>query len=207
MNRKEYQARIIRPIHVGRGFQSSVYLIDWNGEEVAVKDFAQSPKWFRRFVAPLLVAREVKALKRLNGTKGIPRLIGKIDRFAFALQFIEGTPVAVFKQGELSPDVFPRVTEVVDAMHARGVAHGDLKRRTNLIVAPDGSVWLVDFAASVVARGPLSKRLMKAVAEVDDKSLPRIKKFAAPELLTEEDQWKLDNPTKLERWAKKLLGR
>ncbi len=92
-------------------------------------------------------------------------------------------------------------------MHARGVAHGDLKRRSNLLLANDGAIWIIDFAASVVARGPLSRKLMKAVAEVDDKSLPRLKRFVAPELLTEDDQWKLDNPTTLERWVKKLLGR
>lgn len=207
MNRTEYQTRIIRPIHVGRGFQSSVFLVKWNGERVAVKDFARSPKWFRRFVAPILVAREVRALKHLSGTPGIPRLVGKVDRLAFALEFIEGTPISTFGKGEVAPETFPRIAQVVEAMHARGVAHGDLKRRSNLILASDGSVWIIDFAASVVARGPISKRLMKAVAEVDDKSLPRLKRFVAPELLTEEDQWKLDNPTKLERWAKKVLGR
>ncbi len=207
MNRSEYQSHIIRPIHEGKGFQSSVYLVDWNGEQVAIKDFARAPKWFRRLVVPLLVARECRALKHLKGTPGIPRFVGKIDRVAFALQFIEGTPISTFAKGELAPEVFPRIAQVVEGMHARGVAHGDLKRRSNMLLAPDGSVWIIDFAAAVVARGPVSRRLMQAVAEVDDKSLPRLKKFVAPELLTEEDQWKLDNPTKLEKWAKKLLGR
>ncbi|BCM94031.1 hypothetical protein IAD21_05927 [Abditibacteriota bacterium] len=207
MNRTEFERHIIRPIHTGKGFQSSVYLVDWNGEQVAVKDFARAPKWFRRLVAPLLVSRECRALKHLLGTPGIPRFIGKIDRVAFALQFIEGTPISTFAKGELAPETFPRIAHIVEGMHARGVAHGDLKRRSNLLLAPDGSVWIIDFAAAVIARGPLSRRLMQSVAEVDDKSLPRLKKFVAPELLTEEDQWKLENPTKLEKWAKKLLGR
>jgi predicted Ser/Thr protein kinase len=207
MNRRQYQQHIIRPIHEGRGFQSSVYLVECQGEQLAVKDFALSPKWFRRFIAPVLVKREVRALRHLNGTRGIPRFAGRVDRLAFAMQFIEGTPISTFGRGELAPEVFPRIAEVVAGMHARGVAHGDLKRRSNLILSSDGSVWIIDFAASVVARGPISRRLMQAVAEVDDKSLPRLKRFVAPELLTEEDKWKLDNPTKLERWAKKLLGR
>ncbi len=207
MNRRHYQQHIVRSIHEGKGFQSSVYLVEWKGGQVAVKDFATSPKWFRRFVAPILVGREVRALRHLNGTQGIPRFVGRVDRLAFAMEFIEGAPISTFSRGELSPDVFPRITEVVEAMHAKGVAHGDLKRRSNLILSPDGSVWIIDFAASVVARGPISRKLMRAVAEVDDKSLPRLKRFVSPELLTEEDKWKLDNPTKLERWAKKLLGR
>lgn len=207
MNRSELQSHVIRPIHTGKGFQSSVYLVDWNGEQVAVKDFAGTPIWFRRIVAPILVKREVRALQFLSGTKGIPRFVGRIDRLAFGMQYIEGTPISTFAKGELAPEVFPRIAEVVEAMHARGVAHGDLKRRSNLLLAPNGEIWIIDFAASVIARGLLGRKLMPAVAEVDDKSLPRLKKFVAPELLTGEDQWKLDNPTKLERWAKKLLGR
>ena len=207
MNRKQYQHHIVRPIHVGQGFQSSVTLVEWQGELVAVKDYATSPPWFRRFVAPILVRREVRALRFLKGTPGIPRFIARVDRLAFAMEFAEGTPISTFSRGELAPEVFLRIAETVAGMHAKGVAHGDLKRRSNLLLSSDGSVWIIDFAASVVARGPISRRLMRAVAEVDDKSLPRLKRFVAPELLTEEDKWKLDNPTKLERWAKKLLGR
>jgi len=207
MNRKQFQQHILRPIHVGKGFQSSVYVVKYKGEEVAVKDFAATPKWFRRFVAPFLVAREVRALQYLSGTPGVPRFVARVDRFAFAMQYIEGTPLSTLHKGEVAPEVFPRIAQSIEAMHARGVAHGDIKRRSNLLLAPDGQIWIIDFAASVVARGPLSTRLMQAVARVDDKSLPRLKKAVAPELLTPEDQWKLDNPTLLEKWAKKWLGR
>jgi len=207
MNRKQFQQHILRPIHVGKGFQSSVYLVNYGGEEVAVKDFAATPEWFRRFVAPFLVAREVRALRHLNGSPGVPRFIFRVDRLAFAMQYIEGTPLSTLHQGEVAPEVFPRIAQSIEAMHARGVAHGDIKRRSNLLLAPDGQIWIIDFAASIVARGPLSTRLMQAVARVDDKSLPRLKKAVAPELLTPEDQWKLDNPTLLEKWAKKWLGR
>ena len=207
MNRNQFQHNIIRPIHVGKGFQSSVYLVNWGGEEVAVKDFAATPQWFRRFVAPILIRREVRALRHLSGTPGVPRFVSRVDRLAFAMQYIEGTPLSTLHQGQIAPEVFPRIAQSIEAMHARGVAHGDIKRRSNLLLAPDGQIWIIDFAASIVARGPLSTRLMQAVARVDDKSLPRLKKAVAPELLTPEDQWKLDNPTLLEKWAKKWLGR
>jgi len=207
MNRKQFQQQIIRPVHVGKGFQSSVYLVAWQEEEVAVKDFARSPKWFRRIVAPFLVGREVRALRHLSGTPGVPRFVARVDRLAFAMQYIEGTPLSTFERGQIAPEVFPRIAQSIEAMHARGVAHGDIKRRSNLLLAPDGEIWIIDFAASIIASGPFSKRLMQAVARVDDKSIPRLKKAVAPELLTPEDLWKLDNPTRLEKWAKKLFGR
>lgn len=207
MTRQELPAQIIRAIHTGKGLQSSVYEVDWNGKRGAVKDFSKLPPLFRFFIAPFLVRREVKALRHLDGTPGIPRFLGQIDRLAFVTQFIEGRPVSGIHRGQMPPEVFGRMARVVEAMHARGVAHGDLKRRSNLLLTPDNQVFIIDFAASVIARGPLSQKIMRAVAEVDDKSLPRLKRFVAPELLTDEDKWRLENPTQLEKWVKKLLGR
>ncbi len=207
MKRKEFETQILRAVHVGKGFQSSVYEVDWKGKRAAVKDFSKLPPLFRIFIAPILVKREVKALRHLDGTPGIPRFFGQIDRLSFAIELIEGQPVSGIHKGEMPPEVFGRMAKVVAAMHERGVAHGDLKRRSNLLLTPQNEIFIIDFAAAIVARGPISTKLMRAVAEVDDKSLPRLKKFVAPELLTDDDKWKLENPTRLEKWARKLLGR
>ncbi len=211
MTRRELPARITRAIHTGRGLQSSVYEVDWDGTRGAVKDFSKLPPLFRFFIAPILVKREVKALKHLDGTPGIPRFLGQIDRLAFATQFIEGRPVSGIHKDELAPETFAQLFDsmavVVTAMHARGVAHGDLKRRSNLIWTAQNEVFIIDFAASVVARGRVSRTIMRAVALVDEKSLPRLKRFVAPQMMTPDDLWKLENPTPLERWVKRLLGR
>jgi len=181
-----------------------------NGQRAALKDYSKAPPQFRRFVAPILISREVKALRALQSTPGVPHLYKKIDRLAFAMEFIEGTPVADFKEGALDPQVFPRVQKVIDAIHARGVSHCDLKRRSNLIVTPDQEIYLVDFAAAVVGRKPLrffNNWFQKKMAEIDNKSLSKIKKFASPDLMTSEDWDKLNNKTFLERLARKLLNR
>jgi predicted Ser/Thr protein kinase len=211
LQRSEIEKYCVRVIHRGRGYQSSVYLVEKDGTRAAVKDFSKvENKAFRRFVAPLLVAREAKALRALKGTPGVPEYFGKIDRLAFAMEYVEGRPVADFAEGELDPAVFPRVQAVIDAIHRRGVSHGDLKRRSNLLVTPEKQVYLIDFAAATIGNRPLrffSNWLQKKMAEIDDKSLPRIKKFAAPDLMTEDDWDKLNNKTGLEKLARKLLNR
>jgi hypothetical protein len=70
-------------------------------------------------------------------------------------------------------------------------------------------VYLIDFAAALIGRKwrPVVSWLQRHMAEVDDKSVPRLKKFVAPELLTEEDRARLENPTTLEKWARRLLNR
>ena len=73
LRRRDLKKHTIRVIHQGKGLQSSVYLVEIDGHRAAVKDFADTPPKFRRFVAPFLVGREMKALKYLDGTPGVPR--------------------------------------------------------------------------------------------------------------------------------------
>jgi serine/threonine protein kinase len=210
LRRRDLPAITTRVIHQGRGYGSTVSLIEKNGQRAAVKDFNDAPGLFRVLVAPYLLSREVRALKRLRGATGVPQLFGRIDRYAIITEYIEGTPLDRFSTGELAPEVFPRVQQVIDGIHARGVAHGDLKRRSNLLLTPDGEIYLVDFAAATIGKKPLrplNNWLQKQMALVDDKSVPRLKKFVAPELLTPQDRNKLENPTGLEKWARKLLNR
>ena len=207
ITRRDLESRTIRTVHRGTGLQSSVHLIEDNGELLAVKDFSQTPAKFRYSIAPLLLARECRVLRHLDGTPGIPRYYGKVDALAFITQFIEAKPLDMFHLGEVHEPIFSRISAVIAAMHARGVAHGDLKRRSNILVTPDEQIYLIDFAASIIARDPISTKVMRALAEVDNKSVPRLKKHVAPECLTDEDNYKLANPTTLERWARRILGR
>ena len=210
LRRRDLEALTTRIIHQGRGYQSTVFLVEKDGHRAAVKDFSGTPPFFRLFIAPFLLAREINALRHLSGVAGVPQFYERIDRYAFAMQYIEGTPIATFSLGEIPPEVFPRVQSVIDAIHAHGVAHCDLKRRTNLILTPEGEVFLIDFAASVIGERtlhPFQNWLYREMVEVDNKSLPRLKKFVAPELLTEADRHKLDHPTVLEKWARRLLNR
>jgi RIO-like serine/threonine protein kinase len=199
-----------RTIHEGKGYQSTVLLLRVGDVDVAVKDFSCTPLLFRLFIAPLLVRREVRVMRHLQGVPGIPRCYGRIDAVAFAMEYIEGTPIARYSRGELPPEVFPRVQEVIDRMHEHDVAHCDLKRRSNLILTPQGRVYLIDFAAAIIGNRrckPFSNWLQRQMVEVDNKALPRLKKFVAPELLTAEDRDKLENPTGLEKLARRLLNR
>ena len=210
LRRCDLAKHTIRVIHQGKGFQSSVYLVEVDGQCAAVKDFANTPPKFRRWVAPFLVGREIKALKHLDGTPGVPRFYGRIDRYAFAQEYIEGRQIADFAPGELSPQVLKNVQQSIDAIHGRGVSHGDLKRRSNLLVTPDERVYLIDFAAAVVGnrRGNFFLNwLQRKMADIDDKSISKIKKFSAPDQMTDEDWDNLNQKTPLEKWARRLLKR
>lgn len=210
LKRRDLKRSTRRVIHAGRGLQSSVFEVEFGGCRAAVKDFSRTPIWFRRLLAPLLVSREVAALKHLDGLSCVPAFYARIDRLSFAMEFIEGTPLDTFALGELDDSAFPRVQAAIDEMHARGVSHCDLKRRSNLLLTPQGDIVLIDFAAAIIGRRRgrfVLNWLQRESAQVDNKSLPRLKNFVAPHLMTEEDRHKLANPTRLERWVRKLLKR
>ena len=43
---------------------------------------------------------------------------------------------------------FTQLLETLDAMHAAGVAHGDLKRKDNVLVGPDERPYVIDFGVA-----------------------------------------------------------
>ncbi len=53
-------------------------------------------------------------------------------------------------------EFFDYFQEVVDAIHARGVVHCDLKNRRNVVVGEGYRPYLVDFTTAFSRGGPLS---------------------------------------------------
>ncbi len=210
LNRREMEAATVGFLHEGRRCQSTIRVLELGGQRAVAKDYALTPPFFRHFVAPFLLSREARALRFLAGTRGVPQVFARVDRQALVLELIEGQPFNRFQIGELPPEVFVRLQETIDAIHARGVSHGDLKRRTNVLVTPEHQIFIIDFAASLIGRRrfrPLLNWLQRQLAEVDDKCVPRFKTTAAPHLLTPDEQQKLDTPTVLERFARRWLKR
>jgi serine/threonine protein kinase len=119
-----------------------------------------------RVVARVLAQRERIALARLDGVPGVARLLQYADYAGATSEegvpptpadvllrsWIEGVPLHAATR--LPRDFFERLTDLVEALHARGVCHNDLHKEPNVLVTPDGYPALVDFQlASVHARG------------------------------------------------------
>lgn len=199
----------VRVLQQGRGVQCSIYLVE-EGQKAVIKDYAGTPPFFRNVIAPYLVRREVRALETLQGVPGVPRFYGKIDRHAFAIEYIEGLPISELDETALNAELLERVQQVIDGIHARQVAHGDLKRRTNFLVNSQQQVVVIDYASAVIGKHwwrPVTNWVQKQMVEIDNKAVAKIKKLGAPAQMTEQDWELLNRPTSLEKWARKLLRR
>lgn len=95
------------------------------------------------WIGRLLARREAGALQRLSDLEGIPQYIGPWERTGIIREFVDGHPLA---KGEPVPDDFhPRLRNLIDAIHQRGMAYVDLEKCENVLVGADGRPWLFDF--------------------------------------------------------------
>jgi len=145
--------------------QGRVYRLRAAGRELAVKTAAGR--------GPLLAVnrqalrREYRAYRRLDDLPGIPRCHGLAEDRFLVLDLIDAQP---FRDARVGSEFFERLLEIIQAMHVRGVAHGDLKRKANLMVDPEGSPVLLDFGAATLLRGgwhPVNRRLFEFMRQTD----------------------------------------
>lgn len=203
----ELRARAAKTFRQGGGSRPDVLLIKLGGEEAVLKDYGKADPWFRRVVGPLSARREARALKQLEGARGVPRLLRRVGRDAILLEYVPGTSAREVPPGGLTPQFFERFYRLVDRLHEYGVAHCDLRSQGNILVGADGEPHVVDFAAHF-RRGrswnPASRWMYAKFCEADRVAVARLKKSHAPELLTETEKLSLarDRKTWLERTAR-----
>jgi predicted Ser/Thr protein kinase len=144
---------------LGMGYQGAVHLYASPVGDVVVKQPHQG-----RWLSPLwryLLRREAAVYARLAGIAGIPRSYGLLDGRYLLLEHVPG-PSYRGAQTQLHDRerFFALLLETLRAMHAAGVAHGDLKRKDNVIVGPDERPYLIDFGIATrhnAAGGPLGR--------------------------------------------------
>jgi hypothetical protein len=131
-----------------------------------------------RWLGRLLADREQAFHARLDGIPGIAPSLGAVAvagsrlPHAVARTFIDGHALA---EGERVDDrFFPRFQALLAEVHRRGVAHVDLHKRENILVAADGRPFLIDFQISFAlpSSSPLAARavggLLKLLQRCDD---------------------------------------
>jgi hypothetical protein len=183
----------------GVGAKADVLVVGLEGSTCVVKDFAPRSAWVRG-LGRLQVRREVAAYRRLAGVPGVPELIGRIDPWALAIERIDGERLAfaALKPGD-GPKHVAALRTILDAIHARGVVHNDLRGRENVLLKRDGGLAIVDFAAAIRLRpGGLAHRLFfRRLALADEAAFLKWKGMIAPGTYTAADEEFL---RRFERW-------
>jgi len=203
MTRDDIERNTISFLRTAGGTRPDLRLAEIDGRRIVVKDFRGCDPLFRALIGPIMVRREKAALTKLQGLNGVPRLVGQVDRYAMAVEHVDGTSLADL-QGPPPEAFFDELAEVMRAIHERGVTHCDLRSSGNVVVTRDGRPHAVDFAACVIkGRGwnPLVNFLFRRFVEGDLYAVLVLKRKHAPESLRPEEVDRLATPLPYERAA------
>jgi hypothetical protein len=159
LSRERIGAQVVRVLEAGSRRDPVVSLVSDGERSFVVKDFKPRGWLVRGILGPFLVWRELRAYRALAGHPDVPRLIGRIDARAFAVEYRPGQKMSRRLAGTLPADFLPRLEKAIREMHARGVAHLDLRHRSNVLADAAGRPVLIDFASALCFRpGSLAAR-------------------------------------------------
>jgi serine/threonine protein kinase len=99
-------------------------------------------------------------------------------------------------------DFLAQLRRILDAAHAAGVVHNDMRGHDNVLVSDDGRVHLVDFAGAICLRpgGPVHRLMFPRLARVDDAAFLKWKRILVPEDITPEEAELLRRYERLRRF-------
>lgn len=187
--------------------KSNVYLVDFDGELLVVKDYSKSSLLLRETFCRTMMKREIRTLKKLAGIRGIPEFYGELGPYAYKMQYIEGTPPSKETLGTVE-GLMAQLQTIIENMHAAGVTHNDT-RTDNLIYSNNGQLYLIDFGA--VFYRPLKSgilalpahRLFNYLTNTDRSKVARLKEQYRPDELSDDDK-RLIKKTTVARKTTKL---
>jgi hypothetical protein len=141
------------------------------------------------WLARRLARREAHALRRLEGTPGVPRLVA-LERDRLVRTYLPGQ--ALHTAAPPSREYFRRAFRLVCRLHRLRVTHNDLAKEANWISSPGAVPGIVDFQLAVcfARRGRLFRRL----AREDLRHLLKHKRHYLPEILTAREHRILTTP-------------
>ena len=190
---------------LGKSNQGEVRRFKVDGRELAIKMPKGRGLGWR--IRQATLKREYQAYRRLKGIPGLAHCHGLVDDTWLVLDYIEGRPFRDTKL-EDAEAFFSRLLEVIETMHARGVAHGDLKRKDNLLITADEQPVILDLGAATLAgapRRPLGSALFRFMRQTDLNAWVKLK-YGGYEGVSEVDQHYLKRSW-LERLLTRLRGR
>jgi len=184
-------------IELKRGSLGDIYCDMTTGSARTIRDLGNA-RWL--WLARWLARREARALTRLDGTSGIPRLIG-LERDRLIRSFLPGK--VMYQATPRSREYFRDALRLVRRLHRLGVTHNDLAKEANWICDNGRIAGIVDFQLAIC----FSKRnrLFRLLAREDLRHLLKHKRHYRPDDLTQRERMILASPLWPARWWRTLV--
>jgi serine/threonine protein kinase len=152
--------------------------------------------------------REYQAYLRMDGLVGVPQCYGMIDGNYLVIEFVRGV---LYRQANwVNRDRwFEEFLAVLRSIHERGVSHGDLKSKSNIMVTADENPCVIDFGTAFIHKPgvhPLNNWLFEHGKRMDINAWVKHKYHGRYENIAGEDLELLDYSV-VEYYARKINRR
>jgi predicted Ser/Thr protein kinase len=193
-----------------RLLEPNVYRTEVDGRPAVVKDYGRYRGTLLAPIARLMVRHEARMLRRLQGWKHAPALLGTLGGLALGMEFIPGDTLSV--SAAVGQDVFQQLQVALRRLHSAGITHNDL-HGTNVMVSA-GVPVLIDFTSAWrfprwLRRNPISRQLARSdVANLQKmrQRLTGIAPTAEEAAQTAEPRWVRGIRTGWKRFYRRMKG-
>ncbi|MCP4368967.1 MAG: hypothetical protein GY797_12760 [Deltaproteobacteria bacterium] len=188
---------------ISHGYQGHIYLYKDKHLRLVIK--APMGWGIGRFIRRIMLRKEFLAYSKLSSLKGIPHCFGFFKKNYLVLQFIDGVSVKNARIADRE-HFFKTFLDLIKSLHTAGVAHGDLKKKDNLLVVDGQTPCVIDFGVAVIKKrgfAPLNHFLYNIAAKFDLNAWAKLKYNRDLENITGEDR-KYYNRTILETASHKI---
>lgn len=128
-----------------RLLEPDVYQTCLDDRPAVVKDYTRYRHTPLSLPARLLVRREARMLRRLNGWRHAPALLGTLGSLALGMEYVHGQTLSECAH-QVGREVFDQLQYALQRLHAAGITHNDL-HGTNVLISA-GVPVLIDFTAA-----------------------------------------------------------
>ena len=173
---------------LGRGYQCHTLLYRDAERSLVVK--APLGRGLAAFVRRRMLQNEYAAYGRLSGLPGLPACHGFLKKRFLVLEFIDGVPIgeACITDRDF---FFNTLLQRIKNMHRAGVAHGDLKKKDNILVVDGRDPILLDFGVAVIRKAgptPLNRYLYSLFKKFDYNAYVKLKYRKRTDLISAADR-------------------
>lgn len=175
-------------IDLKRGSLGDVYCEKSDDAVVTVRDL-RAASWPK--LARYMASREAKALTRLGGIGGVPKLIA-LEKNRLIRSFLPGE--VMYQAAPDSREYFREALRLVRRLHREGVTHNDLAKEANWICDQNNAPGIVDFQLAICFSR--RTRWFRLLAREDLRHLLKHKRHYLPGSLTRRELHILATP----RW-------
>lgn len=183
-------------------------LLDFRGEgQHLVVKTAMGSGLVRRLRERTL-QREFQAYQLMGDLPGVPVCYGMVAERYLVIEFVDAKP---YREAQWSDREgwFEKFLEVLRSIHQRGVSHGDLKSKSNILVTPDEKPCVIDFGTAFVLKPgfhPVNNRLFEHGRRMDINAWVKHKYHGRYENIAGADLELLDYSL-IEYYVRKIRGR